>query len=78
MPRPGTMPDLERLRVAIGEELAPYKLPEALHLMERIPCTPIGKVDLEHLRSEVLAATRPVFETGSSHADATRRPASAR
>jgi acyl-CoA synthetase (AMP-forming)/AMP-acid ligase II len=58
VPLPGRAPALEGLRAALRDELASYKLPEELCLLERIPRTQIGKVDLGQLRSEVASAAR--------------------
>jgi acyl-CoA synthetase (AMP-forming)/AMP-acid ligase II len=51
-------PSLEQLRSALRGELAPYKLPEALCVLDHIPRTRIGKVDLERLRADVTAVTK--------------------
>ncbi len=58
VPASGPPPTLTGLRAALGAELAPYKLPEELCLLERIPRTPIGKVDQGQLREELGAAER--------------------
>jgi len=50
-------PSLNELRTALGEELAPYKLPEALYLLNHIPRTQLGKVDVDELRATVMTAT---------------------
>jgi acyl-CoA synthetase (AMP-forming)/AMP-acid ligase II len=55
VPDRGDAPTLDELRAALGGRLAPHKLPEALHLLERIPRTRIGKVDLPALRALVAA-----------------------
>lgn len=47
-------PSLERLRTLLSGELAPYKLPEALCILDSIPRTSIGKVNMEKLRAEVM------------------------
>jgi acyl-CoA synthetase (AMP-forming)/AMP-acid ligase II len=51
-------PTLDALRSALRSELAPHKLPEELWILERIPRTGLGKVDLETLRAEALAASK--------------------
>lgn len=51
VPMKGERPGLESLRAALGGMLAPYKLPEELCLLERIPRTKLGKVDLPALRT---------------------------
>lgn len=60
VPGPGSAPSLEGLREALGGVLAPFKLPQALHLFPELPRTVLGKVDVERLRGEVAgAAGRP-------------------
>ena len=44
---------LEELRSALQDQLAPYKLPEELHVLDRIPRTQLGKVDLEKLKENI-------------------------
>ena len=46
-------PSLERLRTLLSAELAPHKLPDELCVLDHIPRTPIGKVDLPSLRAQV-------------------------
>ncbi len=58
VPAPGESPELASLRLALGGELAPYKLPEALCVLERIPRTRLGKVDLPALRAAAADAPR--------------------
>lgn len=55
VPAPGHAPGLEEVRAALAGELAPYKLPQALCVLERIPRTRIGKVDLPALRARAAA-----------------------
>jgi acyl-coenzyme A synthetase/AMP-(fatty) acid ligase len=55
VPDGGDAPTLDALRAALGGRLAPHKLPETLRLVERIPRTRIGKVDLPALRALVAA-----------------------
>jgi long-chain acyl-CoA synthetase len=45
VPQPGSTVDLEGLRSALRERLAPYELPRRLALVEAIPRTANGKVD---------------------------------
>jgi acyl-CoA synthetase (AMP-forming)/AMP-acid ligase II len=52
---PGQAPSLEEIRSALGGELAPYKLPEELCILDQIPRTAIGKVDLGKLQAIVAA-----------------------
>jgi acyl-CoA synthetase (AMP-forming)/AMP-acid ligase II len=49
VPHDGKSPTLEELRAQLANELAPYKLPESLCLLESIPRTALGKVALEEL-----------------------------
>jgi acyl-CoA synthetase (AMP-forming)/AMP-acid ligase II len=44
VPRDGALPTLAELRMRLAGELAPYKLPEELRVVERIPRTPLGKI----------------------------------
>jgi acyl-CoA synthetase (AMP-forming)/AMP-acid ligase II len=55
---PEAAPTLEELRAELGRVLAPHKLPRELCLVDEIPRTRLGKVDLRALRDEVEAATR--------------------
>lgn len=54
----GAGPTLEDLRAELSGRLAPFKLPEELCVLERIPRTALGKVDHELLRGLALASTR--------------------
>jgi acyl-CoA synthetase (AMP-forming)/AMP-acid ligase II len=58
----GHQPILADVRAHLGRSLAPFKLPETLEVVDEIPRTPIGKVDLPKLRDVILAApgARPV------------------
>ncbi|MFI5495976.1 class I adenylate-forming enzyme family protein [Actinoplanes sp. NPDC051859] len=53
----GRQPELVALRAELSDRLAPFKLPEELCLVDEIPRTAIGKVDLPRLREA--AATAP-------------------
>jgi acyl-CoA synthetase (AMP-forming)/AMP-acid ligase II len=53
VPAPGAEPTLQALRAELGRVLAPHKLPRELRLLDEIPRTPLGKVDLPALRREV-------------------------
>jgi acyl-CoA synthetase (AMP-forming)/AMP-acid ligase II len=50
---PGETPELGPLRTALAADLAPHKLPEQLCILDHIPRTPLGKVDLGKLRAAV-------------------------
>jgi acyl-coenzyme A synthetase/AMP-(fatty) acid ligase len=50
VPAPAAVLSLAKLRDFLAAELSPYKLPEELCILQRIPRTQIGKVDLEALR----------------------------
>jgi acyl-CoA synthetase (AMP-forming)/AMP-acid ligase II len=52
VPAAGYAPSLTKLRELLARDLAPYKLPEELCILDRIPRTQIGKVDLTRLRSQ--------------------------
>jgi acyl-CoA synthetase (AMP-forming)/AMP-acid ligase II len=47
-------PSLERLRTMLSGDLAPYKLPEKMCILDDIPRTSIGKVNMEMLRANVM------------------------
>jgi hypothetical protein len=58
-------PTLEGLRRALGERLAPHKLPEELYVVDEIPRTVNGKVEIAILRERAAAAsTRQARERG--------------
>ena len=50
VPRDGAAITLEDLRIWARNELAPYKLPRALKLMEALPRNALGKVQKSQLR----------------------------
>jgi len=52
-PVPGEHPTLDGLRAALRQTLAPFKLPEELFVLDAIPRTRIGKVDLPRLREVI-------------------------
>lgn len=52
-PLPGHQPTLDDLRGVLGQALMPAKLPEELYLLDSIPRTRIGKVDLPRLRAAI-------------------------
>jgi acyl-CoA synthetase (AMP-forming)/AMP-acid ligase II len=54
VPAAGHHPTLDELRDALGRELAAYKLPQELRVVQDIPRTALGKVELRRL--EALAA----------------------
>ncbi|MFL5963734.1 MAG: class I adenylate-forming enzyme family protein [Gaiellaceae bacterium] len=54
VPRTGARLTLADLRTLLAGDLAPYKLPEELRLVERIPRTPLGKTAVGSL-SELVA-----------------------
>ena len=58
VPTSEQVPSLERLRMVLSGMLAPYKLPEELCILDSIPRTRVGKVDLERLRAEVMEKAR--------------------
>lgn len=48
------VPDLSEIRAfLLGRDLAPYKLPDRLWIVERFPRTPVGKIDKTELRRAV-------------------------
>ncbi|HEX6701436.1 MAG TPA: class I adenylate-forming enzyme family protein [Gaiellaceae bacterium] len=54
----GEAPTLEGIRTALAAELAPYKLPEDLCVLDEIPRTAIGKTDVRALRARIEEARR--------------------
>jgi acyl-CoA synthetase (AMP-forming)/AMP-acid ligase II len=60
VPAPGYAPSLAKLRELLARELAPYKLPEELCILDRIPRTQIGKVDLNRLRSQAAGTVEQI------------------
>jgi acyl-CoA synthetase (AMP-forming)/AMP-acid ligase II len=55
VPRPGESVDLAEMVGFLRDKIATYKLPEFLHLLDRLPRTPTGKVQKGPLRDLVLA-----------------------
>jgi non-ribosomal peptide synthetase component E (peptide arylation enzyme) len=54
VPEPGAVPTLEGIRQALqAMEVARYKLPEHLVLLDELPLTKVGKVDKKALRDLV-------------------------
>ena len=52
MPRdPGEPPTLAELRAFVGTELASFKRPDGLTLVDDVPLTPMFKVDRRALRA---------------------------
>lgn len=58
VPMSEQVPSLEELRTVLRGTLAPYKLPEELCILDSIPRTRLGKVDVERLRAEVMKTAR--------------------
>ena len=50
---PGSPPTLEMLRDYCVGELADYKLPDAIRLVDTLPLTPMEKIDRGALREEI-------------------------
>jgi len=55
VPAGGAAPTLADVRERLAPELAPYKLPEEMCLIDSIPRTSLGKIDREQLKSDVAA-----------------------
>jgi acyl-CoA synthetase (AMP-forming)/AMP-acid ligase II len=51
VPKEGAAVTLERLRADLGRDLAAYKLPSTLQILDAIPRTTLGKIDLATLRA---------------------------
>jgi acyl-CoA synthetase (AMP-forming)/AMP-acid ligase II len=62
VPLPGQVPSLEKIRLVLGHDLAPYKLPEELCVLEQIPRTQLGKVDVGRLRADLTSMARQQHE----------------
>jgi acyl-CoA synthetase (AMP-forming)/AMP-acid ligase II len=54
VPRPGASVELADLRAFAAGELAAFKQPEHLYVVEEIPKTPTGKTDKRQLREQLL------------------------
>ncbi|MEU1994414.1 amino acid adenylation domain-containing protein [Nocardia gamkensis] len=69
LPEPGARPDPAELRGRVAEHLAGYMVPAAIVVLDAIPLTPNGKLDLRALPApafrtrEFRAATTPVEAT---------------
>jgi acyl-CoA synthetase (AMP-forming)/AMP-acid ligase II len=59
VPESGAAITLEGVRDAVGRELASFKLPTSLVILDSIPRTTLGKVNLERLRSCCDAVLQP-------------------
>jgi long-chain acyl-CoA synthetase len=55
VPTVGSLPTLGDLRAHLRRVLSPFKLPETLEVVDEIPRTPVGKVDLSRLRDMITA-----------------------
>ena len=64
VPCAGEPVTLDDVRAALRSELAPYKLPEELCLLEALPRTALGKVDRTALRASVEAGDRQRLRVG--------------
>ncbi|KDN80967.1 hypothetical protein KCH_73200 [Kitasatospora cheerisanensis KCTC 2395] len=53
VPAPGAQPQLEELRAFVTARKGRIFAPEALHLVDEIPLTPVGKPDKKRLREAV-------------------------
>jgi len=53
--RPGSDLDLQQVRDAFrAREVAAYKLPDRLVLVDQIPSTKVGKIDKKALRADIV------------------------
>lgn len=48
-------PTLKELKKFVDGKLADYKVPKSLSIVERLPLTPVGKIDKQSIRREFLA-----------------------
>lgn len=53
VPQPGTALDPEALRALAREQLAAFKVPKAVHLVETLPRNAMGKVEKARLRADL-------------------------
>ena len=58
VPVSGRAPDVEQIRAACREQLAAYKRPKEIRLVDELPVTPYGKVDKKSLRRQHANVTR--------------------
>jgi amino acid adenylation domain-containing protein len=56
-PRPGRVPEAAALRRFLAERLPPHMVPAQIELRERLPLTPVGKLDRDALAATVAAVT---------------------
>jgi acyl-CoA synthetase (AMP-forming)/AMP-acid ligase II len=68
-------PTLDAIRTALEGELAPYKLPEQLCVVDSIPTTANGKLDVKALQFQVMASERR--EVVERRREGRRQPAGA-
>ena len=57
VPEDGAAMTLDDVRGRLATELAGYKLPAALRILDSIPRTQLGKIDLERLQAKCCAQT---------------------
>ncbi|UGT62992.1 non-ribosomal peptide synthetase [Nocardia asteroides] len=66
LPRPGTAPHPEALKAAAGESLPSYMVPSVVLLLDRVPLTPLGKVDRKALPAPDFGARASTGRTPST------------
>ncbi|WP_040791513.1 non-ribosomal peptide synthetase [Nocardia paucivorans] len=66
LPEPGTGIEPEELRAAAGAALPAYMVPTAIMVLERIPLTPMGKVDRTALPAPDFGARTPTGRVAST------------
>jgi acyl-CoA synthetase (AMP-forming)/AMP-acid ligase II len=66
VPADGVAPTLADVRRLLANDLAPHKLPEDLRVVDEIPRTPIGKVDLSTLRAAIEKAPAESIRTSAA------------
>ena len=64
VPAFGEQPTLDGVRTALSRDLAPYKLPEELCVLDALPRTALGKVERTALRTAVEAGHRERLPRG--------------
>lgn len=62
VPRPGSKVEPDRLRAACKVQLAGYKVPQHVRIVDALPRTPSGKVEKHKLRNQFAAMKEPCID----------------
>jgi acyl-CoA synthetase (AMP-forming)/AMP-acid ligase II len=57
-PRPGASPSLDELAAHVREQIAGYKVPKEVHLVDEVVRSPSGKADYRWAKATATAAQR--------------------